>query len=305
LESRRGESVNPRRRILLQLDTDPRPSSFDAIVAVDAGVDVLMPYGGIRPDNVRDLVEGAIFTRGLDALQSTAAFIGGSDVGLGEAVLAAARAAFFGPFSVSLMLDCGGANTTAAAAVIAVERWLRETEGATAGFAGREVTVLASTGPVGRRVARFLARTGARVRCASRSLGRAEDVASSVRAAVPGAAVSAHATSTAQELHVAVSGAELIFACGGRGAALLSLELRRRLESLRVVVDLNAVPPAGIEGVDVRDIKAQREGITAFGAIGVGGLKMKIHKAAIATLFDARDRVLDGEAFLEIGRRLA
>ena len=43
-------------KILVQLDGDPQASVFDAVVAVDAGVDHLLQYGGVRPEQVRDLV---------------------------------------------------------------------------------------------------------------------------------------------------------------------------------------------------------------------------------------------------------
>ena len=40
-------------RILLQLDTDPQPSVFDAVVAVDSGVDHLLRHHAVTPQNVR------------------------------------------------------------------------------------------------------------------------------------------------------------------------------------------------------------------------------------------------------------
>src|SRR5438309_11379307 len=84
--------------ILIQLDTDPQPSVFDAVVAVDAGVDHLLRHGGVTPEKVRDLVYGALFTRGPDDLKRTAVFVGGSDVAAGEAVLEAVKATFFAGF---------------------------------------------------------------------------------------------------------------------------------------------------------------------------------------------------------------
>src|ERR1700722_14863190 len=98
--------------ILIQLDTDPQPSVFDAVVAVDAGVEHLFCHGGVTPENVRDLVYGALFTRGPDELSATAIFIGGSNVAAGEAVLEKVRKTFFGPFKVSVLFDANGANTT-------------------------------------------------------------------------------------------------------------------------------------------------------------------------------------------------
>ena len=105
------------RKLLLQLDTSPHPSVFDRVVAYDGGADEVMSYGGVTPETVRDLVHGAIFTRGPKDLHNTAIFIGGTDMGAGERLLKAVRKAFFGPFTVSVMLDSNGSNTTAVAAV--------------------------------------------------------------------------------------------------------------------------------------------------------------------------------------------
>src|SRR5215207_7878966 len=111
--------MSDKARILIQLDTDPQPSVFDRVVAIDAGVDHLFSYGGVRPEQVAGLVHGAIFTRGPKDLKRTALFIGGSDVAAGERLLAEALKAMIPQFGlrVSVLLDANGANTTAAAAV--------------------------------------------------------------------------------------------------------------------------------------------------------------------------------------------
>src|SRR5262249_24931464 len=109
-------------KILVQLDTDLHPSLFDSVVAIDSGVDNLLRYHGVTPHNGSELVHGAIFTRGPDDLWRTAIFVGGSDVGIAETVLDQIRATFFGPMRVSVMVDPAGANTTAAAAVLAAAR---------------------------------------------------------------------------------------------------------------------------------------------------------------------------------------
>ena len=80
------------KKVLVQLDTDPHPSPFDAIVAYDAGIDVLLSHGSVAPDEVRDLVQGAFFTRAPDDLSSMAVWVGGSDVSEGEKVLDAVKA---------------------------------------------------------------------------------------------------------------------------------------------------------------------------------------------------------------------
>src|SRR6476646_4287312 len=157
----------PKPRILIQLDPDPHASLFDAVVAVDAGVEHLLQYHSVQPEHVRDLVHGAMFTRSPADLSSTAVFVGGSNVAKGEELLRQITKCFFGPMRVSVLLDANGANTTAAAAVLAAAKHV-ELKGATA-------TILAGTGPVGQRAARLLVQQGATVRLASRTIQKAEE----------------------------------------------------------------------------------------------------------------------------------
>jgi hypothetical protein len=144
------------------------------------------------------------------------------------------------------------------------------------------------------------------VRIGSRNLERAEAIASGLtgRLGAGGRPPAGCATGSPQDLRRALEGVELVVAAGGRGVCLLPAAARREARSIRAVVDLNAVPPAGIEGVGPMDGGAPLDGTEAFGAIAVGGLKMKIHKASIAKLFEANDRVLDAEEILQVGRTL-
>jgi hypothetical protein len=283
--------------ILVQLDTDDQPSVFDSVVAIDAGAEHLLRHHGITSENVRDRVYGAIFTRGGEDLARTALFIGGSDVRSGEAVLAAVKKAFFGPMRVSAMIDSGGANTTAVAAVLAVEKHIA-LDGVTA-------LVLAATGPVGQRAARLLARQGATVRVASRDLARAEQVCEAIRAQEPNAKLSAVAAGKAEETAAAFDGVAVVIAAGAAGVELASAHVLTQARDLKVAVDLNAVPPAGLAGIDVMDKGKERDGRFCYGAIGVGGTKMKIHKAAVKRLFERNDQVLDAVEIYELGKSLA
>lgn len=279
-------------KILLQLDTDEQPSVFDSVVAIDAGADQLLRHQAITADNVRERVHGAIFTRGPADLHNTAIFVGGSDVAAAEAVLAGIRREFFGPMRVSVMLDPSGANTTAAAAVWAARKHLT--------LADTTAVVLAATGPVGQRVVRLLAREGAQVRVASRRVERAAAVCEAVRQRYPSARLTASAAASAEEAAAAIKDAALVISAGAAGIELAARETLRQAGSLRVAIDLNAVPPAGLGGVEAMDRAVERGGIISYGAIGVGGTKMKIHKVAIQRLFQSNDQVLDAEELYEI-----
>jgi hypothetical protein len=286
-----------RPKILVQLDGDPQASVFDAVVAVDAGVDQLLQYGGIRPDLVRGLVHGAMFTRGPDDLLNTAIFVGGSDVAAGEEILRQATACFFGRMRVSVMFDASGANTTAAAAVLAAARHLP--------LRGASALVLAATGPVGQRAVRLLASQGAVVRVASRRGERAEAVCRAITGRVPDAQLEPRETRTAEQTSAALAGTTIVIAAGAAGVSLLPANVRKSNPGLRVAIDLNAVPPSGIEGIEATDRAVDRDGIVCYGAIGVGATKMKIHKAAVRRLFTANDLVLDAEEIFAIGRELS
>jgi hypothetical protein len=283
-------------KILIQLDSDSQASVFDAVVAVDSGVDKLLQYRNIEPVDVRDLVHGAMFTRGMQDLHQTAIFIGGSDVAAGEALLKKVTECFFGPMRVSVLLDANGANTTAAAAVLMVGRHV-EVKGATA-------VVLAGTGPVGQRAARLLARGGAKVRIASRALARSQATCQAIEQVVNSAQVAPVQTASPAETSAAVEGAQIIIAAGAAGVELLSAAALEKCTSAKVAIDLNAVPPAGIGGIQVMDKDVDRRGIACYGAIGVGGTKMKIHKAAIKRLFERNDQVLDAEEIFQLGGEL-
>ncbi len=283
-------------KILVQLDGDQHASIFDAVVAVDSGIDHLFQYHAVEAEQVRDLVHGAMFTRGPQDLHHTAVFIGGADVALGEKLLRAATDCFFGPMRVSVMLDANGANTTAAAAVLAAARHVELSQS--------EALVLAGTGPVGQRAVRLLARAGCKVRVASRSAERAAATCAQIQASVAGAILTPLATGNSSETAAALAGANIVIAAGAAGIELLAAETREACSSLRVAVDLNAVPPLGIGGVGVTDKAVEHVGVICYGAIGVGGTKMKIHKAAIKKLFTANDLVLDAEEIYEIGREL-
>ena len=154
---------------------------------------------------------------------------------------------------------------------------------------------LAGTGPVGQRAARLLAAGGADVRLASRRLDRAEEVCQRIqRAELPGR-LEPCATESVEQLRAALANVQLVIAAGAAGVQLVSRDLLRENNTLRVAIDLNAVPPLGLEGIEVADKACSRDGVICYGAIGVGGTKMKIHKAAVQRLFDDSSLVLDAD----------
>jgi methylenetetrahydrofolate/methylenetetrahydromethanopterin dehydrogenase (NADP+) len=285
------------RKLLLQLDTSPHPSVFDRVVAYDAGADELMSHGGVTDDAVRDLVHGCIFTRGPKDLKNTAIFIGGTDMAAGERLLAAVRKAFFGPMRVSVMLDSNGGNTTAVAAVAKLQQAAGDVQ-------GHRAVITAGTGPVGVRAAGLLAKAGADVIITSRRPEQSTPVIEQIRQRF-GGSVRAVALADGSQAPAVLEGAELLLNTGPAGVRLVPRDAWAGRPGLRAAADLNAVPPLSIEGIEVTDDGVERDGVKVFGALGVGSLKMKIHKACIARLFERNDLVMDVETIAEVAHELA
>jgi len=236
--------MSDKRKILVQLDTDPHPSVFDRVVAIDAGADELFSYGGVTPQQVAGLVHGAIFTRKPSDLKRTAVFVGGSDVAAGEALVAAALKAMIPDFGlrVSVLLDPQRlAHTTAAAAVRVAARHLE--------LSGARALVLGGTGPVGQRV-------GLLLRCRGRTSGwphgnnrGRRPLCEAIVARVPGAKLEPVAVAQEQDLHAVAGDRTLIVAAGAAGAVLLPKSARPACKELKDRPStLNAVPAAGRRG---------------------------------------------------------
>jgi methylenetetrahydrofolate/methylenetetrahydromethanopterin dehydrogenase (NADP+) len=286
------------KKVLLQLDTDQHPSPFDAIVAEDAGVDVLLSYGSVTAEAVRDLVQGAFFTRGPDDLSSMAVWVGGSDVAAGETILDEVQATYFGPFRVSAMLDSDGCNTTAATAIalIAKDRDLR----------GRRAVIL-GVGPVGLRSATLLAQEGCDVLATSipadvlgtdsyhrpRGLAVAERLGIATREPADRA-----------EMEAALEGANIVLAAGPAGVQVLRKEVWSATPTIELLADYNAAEPLGIEGIEAGDALVEREGKLVLGALGIGGKKMKTHKACVRRLFERNDLVLNADGVYAVAKEI-
>jgi hypothetical protein len=282
------------RKLLLQLDSSRLPSVFDQVVAYDAGADDIMSYGGITEGDVRDLIHGCIFTRGPKDLKNTAVWIGGNNMSAGEQLLAMAQDALFAQYSVSIMLDSNGSNTTAVAAVVKIEETLGD-------LRGKKVVILAGTGPVGQRAAGLLAKDGAHVTITSRKPEQGDKARQfiGVRFDVE---VEAVALTDPSGLPRVLDGVEILFNSGPAGVPMVPRSAWTAVKTLKMAVDLNAVPPLGIEGVDVNDAGETREGVVVYGAFGVGNFKTKLHKACVAKLFTRNDLVLDAEAIADVAR---
>ena len=284
------------KKLLFQFDTDAFAASFDSVVAYDGGADHVLTHAKVTPENVTALVEGCIFTRAPKDKKNTAIFIGGSNVIAGQQLLAAVQNTFFMNFKVSVMLDSNGCNTTAAAGVAKL---------ASSGtLAGKKAVVLAGTGPVGQRAAVMLAQEGADVSLTSRSVENAAKACEAMRQRF-GVNLTPIATPDCDSRGEAIKTANIVFATGAAGVELLKPEHWENNRSLEMLADANATPPLGLGGTDMMDKGIERHGKIIWGAIGFGALKLALHRACIAQLFEDNQQVFDAEHIFALAKKMA
>jgi methylenetetrahydrofolate/methylenetetrahydromethanopterin dehydrogenase (NADP+) len=287
------------KKVLLQLDTEEYPSPFDAIVAHDAGVDVLLSRGGVTPEAARGLAQDAFFTRGPDDLATIAVWVGGKDVAAGEEVFAEVQKAFFGPFRVSVMLDSNGCNTTAGTTIARIAK-ARDLEG--------DRAVVIGLGAVGLRSAVLLQNEGCEVTVAAlppdlfgddrryrtpRGLAIAQRIGLDVRE-----------PADRGELETLLDGAQLALAAGPAGVQVLRHDFWAQHATIELLADYNAAEPLGIESTKATDDLAEYSGKLVLGALAIGGPKMKVHKACVRRLFESNDQLFDVDAVYAMAKEL-
>lgn len=283
------------KKILIQIDSDKVPSSFESITALDTGVDHLLTYSGIIPGEVSDIVYGAIYSKEEEELKNNAIYIGGSNVPLGEILLKEALECFFENTRVSIMMDANGCNTTAAAAVRKIL--------SCGNIKGKNVTVLGGTGPVGIRAAGLLGKEGALVTITSRNPDKANDACEVIGKRF-GVEVTPVCVNEIDETEEVIGDSFAILAAGTVGVTMLPESIWKNNHNIKVMADVNAIPPLGIEGTKSHWSAKEKEGKLIFGAIGIESLKMKVHRECISLLFEQNDMVLDAEGIYNAASRL-
>ena len=296
-----------RKRLLYAFSTDRVVSPFDMNVAYDSGFDVVHPFGEVTPDTGRSLAQDIVFSRGVSGTKQTAIFLGGADPDRVEAVRTAVTQAMFKPFQVPVFVDPKGAYTTAAALVAKAEQGLAKK--GLGGLAGKRVAVLGGTGPVGRVAGALGAGAGAAVTLVETLPGAAArraaaEVARAIGARHGVSLAAAQAASPAEAAAV-LAEAEVVLATAKAGVQVLPRGVLEGLRALRLVADVNAVPPPGVEGLDAQaDLADLTPRAAGIGALAVGDLKMKVEMNLMRRLLEVEDRgtVLDHRAALESAR---
>ena len=293
--------------LLFFLDTDYRASPFDICMAYDAGFDAVIPYENVTPADAKIIVQDVMFSRGPKGVKATCFFIGGKKIKKAEEVLEAVKNTMFPPFTSPVIIDPGGAYTTAAAIVAKVENALSTHK---LGSLGDKTCAIFGTGSVGRTVAILLARLGCDVIIVSTNPKRSDGVEyieSVVKSLLKrhGITVQGIYAPGREEKVQVLKKADVIICAAAPGIRIIDANMLKELKLMKVMVDVNAVPPLGIEGIKLEDdMREIAPGIFGIGPLTIGKLK---HKLEIEILREARKNgkgIYDYNSALQLARKL-
>lgn len=293
--------------LLFYLDTDEKASPFDICMAYDAGYNAVIPYENVAPEDAKKIVQDALFSREPKAVKHTCFFIGGKDAEKAEEVLEAVKSAMFPPFKASIIIDPSGAYTTAAAMVAKVEHALSTHK---LGDLKSKTCAVLGTGAVGQIAAVLLAKLGCNVMIASLNPKRADgkEYAENIAKLLShrhGVMIHGVFAPTKVEKLQILEKADVVLCAGTRGVRVIEKELFKELKLAKVMVDINAVPPFGIEGIELKDdMKEIVPGIFGIGALTIGDLKHKLEKEILKEARTNGKETYNYSAALQFARKL-
>lgn len=292
------------KKVFIFLDTEKHASSFDILTTIDIFPSAeILKYENVTAEDAEKIVYDAMFPRGPEGAKHTKIFINGHDFRRVNEIVEKAKKCMFAPFELAIIVDPRGAYTTAAAAVVkTLELSLTKGFG---GFENKTVTVLAGTGPVGQTAARLYAAEKASVIVTSREQNKASAVATKINGDVEGDRVRGVEAQTPEEIGKSIENSDIVLAVGAAGTMLLSLEVLKKYgKNCRIVADINAIPPLGIEGLESDiDGKEILPNIYGIGALIVGKTKNKIEAGLIRKAAEEPKGVFDYKTAYEIAKK--
>ncbi len=295
-----------KKTVLIFLDTDKHTSPFDVLTAIDLYPDAqILPYSNVEADDARRIIQDAMFPRGPKGAKHTKIFIGGQDMEKALEILKIAKKSMFPPFELAVIVDPRGAYTTASAAVAHTLGFFKKK--GFGDFTDKTATVLAGTGPVGQVAAHLYAMEGGNVIVTSRKLQRAKAVASKINEEIGAEKACGTQASTPNETAEAIRKANIILSAGAAGIQLLPLNVLKDYgKQCKVVGDINAVPPVGVEGLKPTEYGVEfLPGIWGIGALAIGTFKSQIEAELFKRAVEAPKGILDYKVAYDIAKSMA
>jgi methylene-tetrahydromethanopterin dehydrogenase len=293
--------------LLFYLDTDPKASPFDNCMAYDAGYNAVVPYENVTAEDSKTIALDALLSRGPKGAKNTVFMIGGKNAEKAEEIFEAIKNAMFPPFKGNIIIDPAGAYTTAAAMVAKAENALLANK---LGDLKDKTCAIMGTGAVGQIAAVLLAKMGCNVMIASLNPKRVDgkehaEGISKLLAKDHGVQVQGIFAPTAASKIEIIKKADVIMCAGVRGVRIIDKEMLNEVKHMKVLLDINAVPPLGVEGIELKDdMKEMMPGIFTIGALAVGELKHKLEKEILREARTPGKDVYNYNVALPMARKL-
>lgn len=247
-------------------------SPFDVNMAFDAGFEKIMPYTSVGLDEVSALTQDAIFSRSPSGVKREALFFGGRDVSLAIDMQNAAKEAMFAPFAVSTMTDPSGAFTTSGALLAKISQHLAPSHDA---LAKQTIAIFGASGTVGSTSALIAAAQGAHAQLVAHAGIEKMQAYADVLAEKYGYKFEVvDGASDAAKIKI-LETATVAITAAPVGVRVLEAKHYKDSKSLKVMADVNAVAPSGVEGIDAQNDGSKIAGtkILGIGALTIGQLK--------------------------------
>jgi len=302
-----GKSAEEAPYLLFYIDTDVKASPFDICMAYDVGYDAVIPYENVNPEDAKNITQDALLSRGPKGVKHTAFMIGGKNAERSEEVFQAVKDSMFPPFKTSIIIDPAGAYTTAAAMVAKAENALVTYK---LGELKDKTCAIMGTGAVGQIAAVLLAKMGCKVMIASLNPKRADgkehaESIGKLLAKDHGVQVQGvFAPTPASKIEI-IQKADVIMCAGVKGVRIIDKEMLKDIKHMKLLLDINAVPPFGVEGIELKDdMKEMLPGIFVIGALSVGDLKHKVEKEMLRDARSNGKEVYNFNVALPMARKM-
>lgn len=281
-------------------------SPFDVNMAADAGYDLVATYTNVTLAEVSPLTQDAMFSRSPKDALRTGIFIAGKDAFLALDMLDAAAKSLLKPFEVSLFADPAGSFTTAAAMLAVVEKTYSAKFGKT--LAGAEIAIFGATGVVGTAAGVIGALEGAKVTFVGHDgTARVSHHAEEVKRRF-GVDVAVADGSSREGRAKILGGTEIALCAAKAGVRVLDASEIASAAHLKIAADVNAVPPLGVEGVELHANGAPLgpHGAAGVGALAIGNVKYRTESGLFKQMTEsAKPLKLDFRQAFALARTLA
>ena len=294
-----------KKSILHLITAAKNASPFDVNMAYDAGYDQIIPYTNVALSEVAGLSQDVIFSRSPSGVKREAIFIGGRDIDLAMQMLEASKKAMFAPFECSIFADPSGAFTTAAAMIAKLEFHLKKQFNVD--LTGKTLSVFGANGPVGGCAAIIAAQQGAIVQLVTHK--SVTDLVEKVNSWNVKYQINLQVVdgTTEQAKQQVLANADLVICAAAAGVQVISQGHLQVAKKLKVLADVNAVPPIAVQGLAVDSDGVVIEGSQAFGigALAIGQLKYLTQQQLLKDMLIAeKPQVLEFMSAFKLAREL-